>query len=197
MSKDLFRKPALFLVVLTNMLFGALSFSPCLAADKANNCGPNFQDKALIGVWESRQTSRGGLGTIMEFREDGGWVDTIGAIVDSPGKVPPAVVGVQKLPGTTGDGLAYMNRLADGKTQYREPFPRKWGCYKVLDDKLRLCAADCPPELISYKVTKTTLELTSKKGMQTLHRVDPAWYHPLNEEEVEAALKSFNAKRSK
>ncbi len=178
-------------------LIAGLFPSHGLAAEKLNDCAPNSQDKSLIGVWESRQTSMGGLGVIMEFREDGGWVDTIGAIVDSHGETPPPLVGVQKLPGTTGDGFAFMNFLADGKTQYREPFPKPWGCYEVIGSKLRLCAAGCPPEEISYKIKNATLELTGKKGKQTLNRVEPAWYHPLNEKEVEAALKSFNAKEEK
>lgn len=36
----------------------------------------------LIGVWESPDTTRGGLGAIYEFREDGGWMKGIGALVD-------------------------------------------------------------------------------------------------------------------
>lgn len=195
-TKSLYR--LMFLeTLLFPLLISGLIPSHSLAADTGTGCTPNTQDKALIGVWESRQTSMGGLGMIMEFREDGGWVDPIGAIVDSPGETPPPSVGVQKLPGTGGDGFAFMNFLADGTTQYREPFPKPWGCYKVIGRKLRLCAAGCPPEEISYKATNTTLELTGKKGRQTLHRVEPAWYHPLNEKEVETALKSFNAKKDK
>ncbi len=186
------------------MLWGTLLFpllisgllpSHSLAADQENGCAPNTLDKAIVGVWESRQTSMGGLGTIMEFRADGGWVSTIGAIVDSPGKKPPIFVGVKKMPGTTGEGFAYMNFMADGATQYREPFAKPWGCYKILGNKLSLCAANCPPDEIGYKVTKTTLELTSKKGKQTLYRVEPAWYRPLNEKEADAALKSFKTKQ--
>jgi len=167
------------------------------AAINGSSCNINFQDKELIGVWESRQTSKGGIGLIMEFREDGGWVDTFGAIVDSSGETPPAFVGVQKLPGTTGDGFAFMNFMADGKVQYREPVPKPWGCYEIVDSKLRLCSVDCRPVVINYKVTKTTLELMSEQGSQTLHRVEPAWYRPLNEDEVADALKSFNAKRAR
>jgi len=179
-----------------SVLASGLLPSHGLAADKGNSCDLNSQNKLLIGVWESSQTSMGGIGVIMEFREDGRWVDPMAAIVDSPGKETPPFVGVQKMPGTTGDGFAFMNILPDGKIQYREPFPKPWGCYEVVGNKLRLCPAGCPPEEINYKVTKTALELTSDKGKMTLHRVEPAWYHALDEKEVAAALNSFIAKQA-
>lgn len=37
----------------------------------------------LIGVWESPDTTKGGLGTIYEFREDGGLMAGVGALVNS------------------------------------------------------------------------------------------------------------------
>lgn len=175
----------------------SLQTSYCLAATK-NDCDPNSQNKALIGVWESRATSMGGLGIIMEFREDGGWVDPIGAIVDEPGKTSPPLVHIEKIPGTGGNGYAYINHTADGQTQYREPFPKPWGCYKVIGNNLRLNPANCSPQEVSFNVTKTTLELTNMRGdKQILFRVEPAWYRPPSEKEVEDFMKIYNAKQSK
>jgi hypothetical protein len=39
--------------------------------------------KRLIGVWESPDTTKGGLGAIYEFREDGGLMAGMGALVNS------------------------------------------------------------------------------------------------------------------
>lgn len=188
----------LLVAVPLSLLISGLLPPAVSAADAANSCKPNTQDITLVGVWESSKTSMGGLGMIMEFREDGGWVDPMGAIVDSPGKAPSANVGVQKLPGTTGFGVAYMYTSEDGVVHYREPFPKPWGCYEVRGSKLRLCAADCPAVETSYKVTPTTLELTRGKGKQILKRVDPVWYHALNDQEaavVSEALRKLSGQK--
>ena len=41
------------------------------------------EQKKLIGVWESPDTTKGGLGAIYEFREDGGLMAGMGALVNS------------------------------------------------------------------------------------------------------------------
>ena len=49
-------------------------------ADKATG---ETSQKRLIGVWESPDTTKGGLGAIYEFREDGGLMAGMGALVNS------------------------------------------------------------------------------------------------------------------
>jgi hypothetical protein len=44
-------------------------------------------DSRLIGVWESRETSQGGIGGAFEFRPDGSYVDATLVIVEIPYRV--------------------------------------------------------------------------------------------------------------
>ncbi|TLM59586.1 MAG: hypothetical protein FDZ69_14130 [Deltaproteobacteria bacterium] len=175
------------LILAVLLLTLAAAAVPSLAAAPPAACVPTPESQALVGVWESRETTRGGLGIIMEFRQDGGWVDTIGAIVDTPSSKPATPTGTVTFPYANGIP-AYERQTAEGISQFRLPFPKPWGCYQVVGSKLRLCRAGCPPEEVDYKVTATTLEITGKTSGKktTLHRVDPAWYRPPNEQEVAA-----------
>lgn len=171
----------------------------------------------LIGVWEAQETTKGGLGAIYEFREDGGWVGTLGALVDGKDTIPnpfikhfaehpesenteqlqkvmdgpegsPAFVGAWKYRHYTG-GFAYERILPDGRHMLRVPFPFPWGKYEVKGKTLRLIAPDCPAVVASYRIVKgTTLELIFKdKKTLKLKRVQPTWYHAPTESEVEEA----------
>jgi hypothetical protein len=63
----------------------------------------------------------------------------------------------------------------------------------VVGRKLRLSPAESPPEEVGYTLTETTLELVNKEGTkQVLFRVEPAWYRPPNEKELEIIAKSFD-----
>jgi hypothetical protein len=149
----------------------------------------------LIGVWEAQKTSKGGLGAIYEFREDGGWVGTLGAMVDEKNAGPnplikhfaehpedknteqiqkvmngpdgsPAFVGVWKYRHYTG-GFAYERILPDGHTMLRIPFPLPWGKYEVSGKTIRLSMPGCPLDIVSYRIIKdNTLELTSKNKVK-------------------------------
>ena len=65
-------------------VFSILTFAP------VGNC-----QKSLVGVWESPDTTKGGLGAIYEFREDGGLMVGMGALVDS--KFDPNDPNLQQL----------------------------------------------------------------------------------------------------
>lgn len=193
-------------VVFVIAVFSILTIAP------SANC-----QNLLIGVWESPGTTKGGLGAIYEFREDGGLMAGMGALVDSkfdpqdPGlqqlmtpddKMPaedrpqkimdgpagaPPYVGVWKFRHYTG-GFAFMRVTQDGRMMLRVPFPLPWGKYEVKGKKLRLIQKGCPPVDVAYKVTDKTLELTAKgKKKIRLVRVQPTWYHALTESEAEAA----------
>ncbi len=173
--------------------------------------------KRIIGVWESPDTTRGGLGAIYEFREDGGLMVGMGALVnmtydpedpnlqqllpnnesldinDRPQKIMDGpvgsapYVGVWKFRHYTG-GFAYEQITADGRIMLRVPFPLPWGRYEVKGKKLRIIQPGCPPVDVVYKVTDKTLDLTAPgKKTQQLIRVIPTWYHALTESEVEEA----------
>jgi hypothetical protein len=173
--------------------------------------------KQLIGVWESPDTTKGGLGAIYEFREDGGLMAGMGALVnltydpqntnlqqllpdnkspddaDRPQKIidgPPGsafYVGVWKFRHYTG-GFAFQQITADGRIMLRVPFPMPWGRYEVKGGKLRIIQQACPPVDVVFKVTEKTLDLTATgKKMIRLMRVIPTWYHALTESEVEEA----------
>jgi hypothetical protein len=143
----------------------------------------------LVGVWESADTTKGGLGAIYEFREDGGLVAGIGALVNltydpqdpnlqqllPDSKVPgdesqpqkimdgPAgsapYVGVWKFRHYTG-GIAYQWITDDGRILLRVPFPIPWSSYEVKGNKLLVFQKGCPRQEFLFKVTEKTLELT-------------------------------------
>jgi len=173
--------------------------------------------KKLIGVWESPDTTRGGLGAIYEFRNDGGLMAGMGALVnmtydpqdpnlqqllpndktpdvdDRPQKITDGpvgsapYVGVWKFRHYTG-GYAYQQITTDGRIMLRVPFPMPWGRYEVKGKKLRIIRQGCPPVDVVYKVTDKTLDLTAPgKKTQRLIRVVPTWYHALTESEAEEA----------
>jgi hypothetical protein len=175
-------------------------------------------DNRLVGVWEIEQRTKGGLGTIYEFREDGGWVGTIGALIDQkgdppgPASYPPtsenpnepaqkimdgpegsaAVVGVWKY--RAYNVMAYERIMPDGQRKLRIPFPARWGTYEVRGKKLWLCEPACPPAVVNYRIINdTVLEIINPKTRKRLllKRVQPTWYHALTETEVEEAKTHF------
>lgn len=170
---------------------------------------PKRVSNDLVGVWESPKTTKGGLGTIYEFREDGGWVGTIGALVDVKGGVSassrpraaafsPQDQAQKVMEGADGSevwkyrhytgGFAYERFLLDGRSMLRVPFPVPWGMYEVKGKSLRLLRPNCPAVIVSYRIKGNTLELTAKgKSPQRLVRVQPTWYHALTADEVEEA----------
>lgn len=143
----------------------------------------------LVGVWESADTTKGGLGAIYEFREDGGLFAGVGALVNltydpqdpnlqqmlPDSKVPgdesqpqkiidgPAgsapYVGVWKFRHYTG-GFAYQWITDDGRILLRVPFPIPWSRYEVKGNKLLVFQKGCPRQEFLFKVTENTLELT-------------------------------------
>lgn len=56
---------------------------PPLKQNKLQAVQSAAEQKKLIGVWESSETTKGGLGAIYEFREDGGLMAGMGALVNS------------------------------------------------------------------------------------------------------------------
>ena len=181
-------RPVNLLVVLLICLF---SLGPVSALETGPAGKPHGKSSGnkLIGVWESADTTKGGLGAIYEFREDGGLVAGIGALVNltydpqdpnlqqllPDSKVPgdesqpqkimdgPAgsapYVGVWKFRHYTG-GIAYQWITDDGRILLRVPFPIPWSRYEVKGNKLLVFQKGCPRQEFLFKVTEKTLELT-------------------------------------
>ena len=181
-------RPVNLLVVLLICLF---SLGPVSALETGPAGKPHGKSSGnkLIGVWESADTTKGGLGAIYEFREDGGLVAGIGALVNltydpqdpnlqqllPESKVPgdesqpqkimdgPAgsapYVGVWKFRHYTG-GIAYQWITDDGRILLRVPFPIPWSRYEVKGNKLLVFQKGCPRQEFLFKMTEKTLELT-------------------------------------
>jgi hypothetical protein len=72
------------LIQMARFLIPALLFATIPARAlwaKAPVCAP-FGSQALVGVWESRQVSKGGIGHAFQFSLDGTFVDAMTVIVD-------------------------------------------------------------------------------------------------------------------
>lgn len=177
-----------FLVVLLISLF---FLGPVFARETGAAEKPPVKSSGnkLVGVWESADTTRGGLGAIYEFREDGGLVAGVGALVNFtydpqdpnlkqllPESQPPGYdsrpqkiidgppgsapyVGVWKFRHYTG-GIAYQWITDDGRILLRVPFPIPWSRYEVKGNKLLVFQKGCPRQEFLFKVTEKTLELT-------------------------------------
>ena len=82
--------------------------------------------KRLIGVWESPDTTKGGLGAIYEFREDGGLMVGMGALVNMT--YDPQDPNLQQLMMQSGDKSldddGKPQKIMDGPSWF--PFLR-WG----------------------------------------------------------------------
>ena len=154
--------------VLNALLISLLVFSSAFAQESAS------AKNKLIGVWESPDTTKGGLGAIYEFREDGGLMAGMGALVnltydpqdpnlkellpenqplgneERPQKIMDGpvgsapYVGVWKFRHYTG-GFAYQQITADGQILLRVPFPIPWGRYEVKGKKLQCSPRDLLP----------------------------------------------------
>lgn len=181
-------RPANLLVVLLTCLFFLGPASAREAVTAGNPPGKSSGNK-LVGVWESADTTRGGLGAIYEFRDDGGLVAGVGALVNFtydpqdpnlkqllPESQPPGLesqpqkimdgpagsapyVGVWKFRHYTG-GTAYQWITDDGRILLRVPFPIPWSRYEVKGNRLLVFQKGCPRQEFLFKVTEKTLELT-------------------------------------
>jgi len=154
-----------------------IAFFPIVTTASSANC-----QNRLIGVWESPETTKGGLGAIYEFREDGGLMVGMGALVDS--KYDPQDPNLQQLMKQPDDkiptedrpqkimdgpvrapsyvgawkfrhytgGFAFMRITQDGRMMLRVPFPLPWGKYQIKGKKLRLNQKGCHLSMLHTKL---------------------------------------------
>ncbi len=122
------------------VLVQAIAFSLVAWSSSRAGSPPN----SLVGLWESRETSQGGIGHAFEFRPDGTFVEVTVVMVEMPYRVSGNQLVVGKEPDSNSttfrfDGDALVSTEADGSVVRRERPTGKTGAPSSILGDWRYC----------------------------------------------------------